>query len=142
MVSVAIDTNVLVASLLKPNGPNRDALRIVVGNLGSFELCYSSQMMAEYEDVLARPAVTGRGLGDEAARLLALLRRIGKEIVAKRVAGLVYPDPDDRPFLEAAAYVDGLLLTNNLKDYPFAGVTILAPGEFVSWWRERGARRR
>lgn len=139
MVSVVLDTNILVASLLKPSGSNRDALRIIIGNPRAFEICYSSQMMAEYEDVLARPVITGRGLGENADRLLRLMRRVGKEIVPKRVPALVYPDPDDRPFLEAAAYVDGILLTNNLKDYPFIGVTILAPEEFVDWWRGRGA---
>lgn len=141
MVSVVLDTNVLVASLIKPRGPNRDVLRVLLGNLDAFEICYSPQMMAEYEDVLARPVITGRGLAENANRLLGLIIRVGKEIIPRYVPALVYPDPKDRPFLEAAVYVDGLLVTNNLKDYPFVGVAVLGPEEFLGWWKDRGELR-
>ena len=133
MIDVVLDTNVLMGALLKRSGPNRRVLREVVGNPGMFRICYSSQMMAEYEDVLSRPAITARGLQDEAAALLALVKRIGCEVVPKPVYALVYPDADDRPFLETAVYVDGALITNNLRDFPFLGVTILGPEEFLSW---------
>lgn len=137
MVPVVFDTNVLVASLIKRNGPNRDVLRLVVGNSDAFEICYSSQMMAEYEDVLNRPVVTGRGLGPNARRLMYLIKRIGSEVVPKTAPALAYPDPDDRPFLEAAVYVNGVLITNNLKDYPFLGVPIMEPESFLDWWNTR-----
>ena len=42
-----------------------------------------------------------------------------------------YPDAKDKPFLEAAVYVGGVLITNNVRDYPFAGVRILQVGEFL-----------
>lgn len=138
MIPVVFDTNVLVAALIKPRGPNRDVLRILIGNDDVFEICYSSQMMAEYEDVLSRPVVTGRGLADNARRLITLVRRVGSEVVPKLVSAVVYPDPDDRPFLEATTYVDGVLVTNNLKDCPFLGVNILGPDEFLTWWSSRG----
>ena len=131
MINVVLDTNVLVSALLKKEGPNRRVLREVVGNPDIFKVCYSSQMMAEYEDVLARPAVTSRGLQGEAADLLALMKRVGEEIIPKPVYALVYPDADNRPFLEAAVYVSGALVTNNLRDFPFLGVTILGPEEFL-----------
>lgn len=138
MVRVVLDTNVLVAALIKKGGPNRKVLSILFKNLGLFELCYSSQMMAEYEDVLSRPIVTGRGLGPNAERLLLLLQRTGSEVVPKSVPSVVYPDPDDRPFLEAAVHVDGILITNNMKHYPFLGVNVLGPEEFLEWWNARG----
>lgn len=133
MIDVVLDTNVLMAALLKRGGPNRRVLRIIIANPDIFRICYSSQMVAEYEDVLARPAITARGLQDEAAALLGLVKRIGCEVVPKPVYALVYPDLDDRPFLEAAVYVDGALITNNLRDFPFLGVTVLGPEEFLGW---------
>ena len=137
MIDIIFDTNVLVASLLKGDGPNRRAMREVFADPGSFRICYSSQIMAEYEDVLSRPVITARGLQDEARALVALLKRIGSEVVPKPVYAAVYPDRDDRPFLECAVYVEGVLVTNNLKDYPFLGVTILCPEEFLAWLDER-----
>ena len=137
MIDVVFDTNVLVGALIKGDGPNRRAMRAVLAEPESFRVCYSSQVMAEYEDVLARPIITARGLQDEARALLALIRRVGAEVVPKPVYAVVYPDLDDRPFLECAVYVEGALVTNNLKDFPFLGVTILGPEEFLSWLEER-----
>ncbi|MBQ9041697.1 MAG: hypothetical protein IJ111_02650 [Eggerthellaceae bacterium] len=37
----------------------------------------------------------------------------------------------DKPFLEAAVYVGGVLVTNDVRDFPFAGVRILKAGEFL-----------
>lgn len=137
MVDVVFDTNVLVGALLKGDGPNRMVMRAVFAEPSSFRVCYSSQIMAEYEDVLSRPVITARGLQEEAQALLSLIKRVGSEVVPKPVYALVYPDIDDRPFLEAAVYVDGALVTNNPKDFPFLGVTVLGPEEFLGWLDSR-----
>ncbi len=137
MVDVVFDTNVLLASLLNPRGANRHCMRLVLGSPGAFTICYSSQMMEEYRDVLSRPVVTGRGLARPARDLLRLVEEVGEELVPKYIPALVYPDIDDKPFLEAAVYANGVLVTNNLKDFPFLGVSILGPGDFVRWWEER-----
>jgi putative PIN family toxin of toxin-antitoxin system len=133
MLDIVLDTNVLVGALLKPDGSNSQALRAIISKPESFNICFSSIMLAEYEDVLSRPLITGRGLQREAEQLLSLLRDISEEIVPKPLYALVYPDRGDRPFLEASVYVNGLLLTNNLRDFPFADVTVLGPDEFLTW---------
>ena len=138
MIDVVLDTNVLMGALLKGNGPNRRVMRAVISDPKRFRISYSSQMMAEYEDVLSRPAITARGLQDEAEALLSLMRTVGREVVPKPVYALMYPDLDDRPFLEAAVYVNGALVTNNIRDYPFLGVTVLGPEEFLSWLESLG----
>jgi hypothetical protein len=89
--------------------------------------------MAEYFDVLSRPFITGRGLQNEALALLEIIKEVGEEIVPKPAYALVYPDRTDRPFLESAVYVGGLLLTNSLKDFPFIGIAVMAPDEFLEW---------
>lgn len=138
MIPIVVDTNVLVAALLAPRGSNMAALRKVVGNATQFELCYSSQMMAEYEDVLSRPIITMRGLEQEASALREIVRRVGTELVPQYIGHVVYPDRKDKPFLEAAVYAKGIILTNNLKDFPFIGVTAIGPESFLAWCEERG----
>jgi len=133
MLDVIVDTNVLAAALLRPDGSNAKALKEVLVDSERFNLCYSSMIFAEYEDVLSRPLITGRGLGPEASQLLELLKNLGEEVVPKPVYAVVYPDRADRPFLEATVYVNGLLLTNNLKDFPFADIAVMAPEEFLAW---------
>ena len=133
MIDVVLDTNVLAAALLQPDGSNRRALRTVIARSDAFKICVSSQMFAEYRDVLSRPFITARGLADEAEALLNLIREVGEEIVPKPVYAVVYPDRTDRPFLEAAVYVDGALITNNVKDFPFKGVIVLGPEDFLDW---------
>ena len=133
MINIVFDTNVLVASLLKQNGVNQQCLLSVFSNLDIFNVCFSSQIMDEYEDVLSRPIIRQADLSNEAKRLLDVFRDFGYEIVPKFLPAIVYPDIKDRPFLEACVYVDGVLITNNLKDFPFVGVNILAPEEFLEW---------
>ncbi|WP_172135156.1 putative toxin-antitoxin system toxin component, PIN family [Adlercreutzia sp. ZJ473] len=138
MVNVVIDTNVLVASLIKRNGPNRQALRKILDPATPLRLCYSSQMVDEYADVLHRPLVSSRGLVPQADALLRLVLDVGEEVVPKYIPAIVFPDEKDRPFLEAVVYVSGVLLTNNLKDFPFLGVTVIGPEDFLGWCAEAG----
>lgn len=138
MVNVVVDTNVLMASLLKREGPNRSALRKVLDPATPLKLCLSSQILDEYSDVLHRYPIESRGLTPQADGLVSLMRRCGEEVIPKFIPAIVYPDEDDRAFLEAAVYVNGILLTNNLKDYPFLGVTVIGPQEFLDWCEEAG----
>ncbi len=137
MVNVVLDTNVLVASLLTSKGANRQCLRTIFEYDDTFNVCYSSQMIDEYEDVLSRPVITSLGLSDNARELISIVRTFGEQVVPKFLPALVYPDHKDKPFLEAAVYVDGVLVTNNLKDFPFVGVNICGPQEFLDWWQEQ-----
>lgn len=133
MIDVVLDTNVLVAALLKPRGEHARALVKVLENPGAFNLVVSSQIVEEYRDVLGRSVITLRGLKPEADALLELVTSVADEVVPKAIPVLVYPDEKDKPFLEVAVYVSGILISNNTKDYPFAGVRVLKAGEFLSF---------
>ena len=135
MIDVVLDTNVLVAALLKPDGEHAGALMEVLGKPGLFNLVVSSQIVDEYRDVLGRSVITLRGLKPEADALLDLVCEVAQEVVPKSIPQLIYPDVKDKPFLEAAVYVSGVLLTNNVRDFPFAGVRILRAGEFLTFAR-------
>lgn len=133
MIDVVLDTNVLVATLLTPRGEHAKALRKVLANPDAFNLVVSSQIVDEYRDVLSRSIITLRGLKEEADALLGLIISAAEEVVPKAIPALVYPDEKDKPFLEAAIYVDGVLVSNNTKDYPFIGVRIMKAGEFLAF---------
>lgn len=135
MIDVVLDTNVLVAALLKPEGEHAGVLMEVLDKPGSFNLVVSSQIVDEYRDVLSRSVITLRGLAPEAGALLDLVCEMAQEVVPKSIPQLVYPDVKDKPFLEAAVYVGGVLVTNNVRDFPFAGVRILRAGEFLRFAR-------
>lgn len=138
MIPIVLDTNVLVASLLSPKGDHAKALMVVLKNQSSFNLVISSQILDEYRDVCSRSVITLRGLRQEADALIELLQSVAEETVPKAIPALVYPDEKDKPFLEAAVYVKGILLSNNTKDYPFAGVRILKAGEFLRFTETLG----
>lgn len=138
MIDVIIDTNVLVAALLRKGGSNRAALRKVLDPRTPLQICYSSQMVSEYRDVLSRHLVASRGLSAQAEALLDIVLEEGDEVVPKYLPAIVYPDEKDRPFLEAAVYVEGIILTDNLKDFPYLGVTVIAPDELLSWCEAQG----
>ena len=131
MIPVVLDTNVLVASLLRPDGDHARLLLYLMEHLQGYEIVVSSQIVDEYRDVLRRPFVTLRGLADEAQALLDLVLSVAVEVVPRAIPQLVYPDVKDKPFLEAAVYAEGFLITNNVRDFPFAGVRILRAGEFL-----------
>lgn len=138
MIDVIIDTNVIVAALLKKGGSNRSALRKVLDPQTPLQLCYSSQIVDEYREVLGRHLVVSRGLSSQADELLGLLLDEGDEIVPKYLPAIVYPDERDRPFLEAAVYAGGVILTNNIKDFPYLGVSVVGPEELLAWCADRG----
>ena len=131
MIHVVLDTNVLVSTLLTPEGEYARALMCVLGRPDAFKIVVSSQILDEYRDVLGRSLIAIRGLKPEADALLELVGSVALEVVPRALPWLVYPDVKDKPFLEAAVYCDGVLITNNVRDFPFVGVRILRAGEFL-----------
>jgi predicted nucleic acid-binding protein len=131
MIEIVLDTNVLTAALLKPEGIHAHTLLTILQNPHAFKIVVSSQIFDEYTDVLSREIITLRGLKPEADALLALIATSSLEVIPKSIDHLVYPDIKDKPFVEAAVYIDGLLITNNIRDYPFVGLRTLRAGEFL-----------
>lgn len=131
MTYVVLDTNILVGALLKSEGVHARLLLELVGNPGKYTIVVNQQILSEYEDVLSRSFLSLRGLGRDARELLSLIELASEDVVSKPIDWLVYPDMDDKPFLEAAVYVGGVLVTNNLSDFPFYGVRIVQAAEFL-----------
>ena len=131
---IVLDTNVLVSGLLSPFGPPGEIVRMV--SSGAVVLCLDARVLAEYDDVLARPR-----FGFDPDSVAALLDYIDfrSEVVASEPLEQCLPDPDDEPFLEVAAACGAdCLVTGNLAHFPSdmrAGVTVLSPAQFMDGLR-------
>lgn len=133
---IVLDANVLVSGLLSPFGAPGEIVRMV--SSGALVLCVDARVLAEYEEVLARP----RFAFDPGA-VAALLDFIAvtAEVVASRPLPQRLPDPDDEPFLEIAlADSADCLVTGNTAHFPpgsCAPMAVLTPAELIEELRTR-----
>ena len=129
-MTVVLDTNVLVSGLIAPFGPPGDIVRLLAS--GAIRACYDARILAEYREVLSRPA-----FGLATPRIGSLLDQMEGEgvLVTARPWAVRLPDPDDEMFLAVAlAGREHCLVTGNLRHYPERfrqGVAVVSPRRFV-----------
>lgn len=122
---IVLDTNVLVAGMLNPQGPPGRILDLLVA--GEISLLYDDRILGEYRAVLARNKFDF----DPAAVTDLLERLITRGMpVASRPLDIVLPDADDLPCLEVATsgHADALV-TGNLRHFPAPATGIDFPIE-------------
>ena len=127
---VVLDTNVLVAGLLKPFGPSAAVLRLVL--TGMAQAAHDYRILTEYWEVLSRPV-----FGFAPAVVEAFLRQIEEDGLPVTPAPVSYPwpDPADAPFWETAlAAGANFLITGNKRHFPKKkeGPRVVSPAEFMS----------
>ena len=125
---LVVDTNVLVAGLLRADGPPGRVVDSVLRQ--SYVVLYDDRIMREYESVLVRPR-----FGFEAGAIstfLAFVRDVGERIVAPPFE-LRCSDAGDQPFLEVAVEARAAaLVTGNRRHFPSrCPVRIVSPAELV-----------
>lgn len=129
-MKIALDTNVLVAGILSPNGPPAAILRSILA--GRITVCFDQRILAEYRDVLTR----GR-LGLDGQRVAALLENVetsGESVLAEPLT-LDLPHGADGMFVEVAvaAHAD-CIVTGNIRHFPedrLRGARVLSPRLFL-----------
>lgn len=132
---IVLDTNVLVSAMLTGGGTADMALQLVL--MGDAVLLVDSRILAEYDDVTARPKFA---FGEAERRaLLDALAAIAEPVVARPMR-LTLPDPDDRMFVEVAvAGAADAIVTGNVRHYlPSRGtlpVPAISPRTFVNRMR-------
>jgi putative PIN family toxin of toxin-antitoxin system len=121
-VRIVLDTNVLVSAMLTAGGTPDMVVQFVLH--GELRLLLDSRIMAEYDEVTARP----RFGFDPAERrfLLDTLTAISEPIVALPLK-LTLPDPDDRVFVEVAvAGAADAIVTGNVAHFkPRSGAIVV-----------------
>lgn len=114
MTRVVLDTNVLISSLLRSDGPSAQIL-LLAFNL-SIRLCISGSIYAEYEEVISRPKF--RRPTEIITRTLQAIRETGLW-VRPTESVRACSDPDDDIFLECAQAARArYIVTGNTKHFP------------------------
>jgi putative PIN family toxin of toxin-antitoxin system len=114
MTRIVLDTNVLVSAML--SGKGNEAMVLRLARAGTFTVCFSAEILEEYESVLRRP-----GFRLPAASIDQLLQFLRAEGIAVTPAITVTASPDDpdNRFLECAEAADAeYLVTGNKRHFP------------------------
>jgi len=134
-MNIVLDTNVLVAGLLSPFGPCGQIVRMV--SSGEQVLSFDARILAEYEEVLARPKF--KFDKDKIATLLDHIEHRGV-MVASAPLSRSLPDIDDEAFLEVAIAAQAIcIVTGNQIHFPSdlcQGVKIFSPADFLSFYKQ------
>jgi putative PIN family toxin of toxin-antitoxin system len=130
MMTLVMDTNVLVSALLSPHGAPASVLRLVVN--GAARMAFDERTMQEYRNVLKRPDFPFRDAQIDA--LLGYLEEVGLRVTPTPL-NIRLTDPDDLPFVEVALSAQAdCIVTGNKKHSQAAhdgGVAVFSPGEFI-----------
>jgi len=134
-----IDTNVVVSGVLTSNltAPTR---RLLDGMLaGAFPFLLSIELLAEYRNVLIRPAIQRRHQLDE-LEIDGLLETLVKEAIIRESAPtrIAAPDAGDQHIWNLlSAYPRAILVTGDreLVENAPSGTSVLAPAAFVDLLR-------
>jgi putative PIN family toxin of toxin-antitoxin system len=135
-VRVVLDTNLLVSAMLSGGGASDMVVQLVL--MGELTLLADSRILAEYDEVTARPRFGFNG--EERRALLEVLADLAEPVIARPTA-LTLPDPDDRPFVEVAlAGRADALATGNVRHFRPRGtrlpVLVLTPRQLVDRLRQ------
>lgn len=128
-----LDTNVLIAALRSSSGASYQIL--LAADRGAFQMALSVPLLAEYDDVAARP---GMGITIPASAVDAIIRRIAMVAHKQQIYFLwrpILPDAKDDMVLEVAIASGAThIVTFNRKDFRLAaqfGITVLTPADFI-----------
>jgi putative PIN family toxin of toxin-antitoxin system len=139
-VKIVLDTNVLVSGLLTPFGNCGEIVRMLTSD--AITLCVDSRILIEYGEVLNRPQFN---INRQKATVVIEYIQNSAETQLTVPLDRTLPDNSDNPFMEVALSSDAeCLVTGNLKHFPEhcrAGVRVLAPKEFLEFFRKRRTSR-
>ena len=129
MISIVLDTNVLVSAVITPFGsPARILDSILRGNI---TLLFDDRIMIEYRQILKRKKFNlDNELVDD---ILGYIETIGKHVIAPPFK-IKVKDDSDLPFIETAiAGPADALVTGNKKHFPhkILSVQVLTPADFI-----------
>ena len=131
---VVVDTGILVSALIRPRGAIGDVL-LALRN-GRFTAIYSTPMMLEVTEVLARPKIQEKYhvQPDDIEALINLIRLRGELVIPKQIV-TACRDPKDNKFLEAALAGEADAIVTGDDDllalHPFERIEILRPAELL-----------
>lgn len=136
MVRAVLDTNVIVSSLISPHSPSTALVELIARR--QFELLISSEVLAEYEEVLRRPRTQRhhKKTDEEISRFLRRLSKYAEVVAPAPAIGAALTDPDDIAFLECALGGKANVIVSGdnhlLALGAFSGILIVTPASFFA----------
>ncbi|NJN47166.1 MAG: putative toxin-antitoxin system toxin component, PIN family [Candidatus Competibacteraceae bacterium] len=136
---IVVDTSVLTAALIGPQGPNREILRRCL--LGKYKPLLSNALFSEYEDVSTRESIielcpVSR---DDIQNLLEAFYSVAEWVQIFYLWRPNLADEDDNHVLELAAAGNARwIATNNVRDFTkaelrFPDIQILTPEQLLRY---------
>ena len=134
MISVVIDTSVVVSAALRPTSVPAAVVAAALGDL--LDWYVSEPILAEYDEVLKRDKfpLSSRWVDE----FLGEIRSTATLVQPKRTLTQAKDEPDNR-FLECAETAQAdFLITGNTRHFPhrWAETIILTPRAFIDLWRK------
>ena len=127
-----LDTNILISAALRPTGPPRQVIDVVLRENG--ELLFSDQTFDELQTRIWRPKFDSYISRNSRGIYLAQLKTVTAWVSIAR-AKMGCRDPDDDMFLETALIGDADCLITGDRDLlemtPLQGTPILTPTEVL-----------
>jgi len=126
MYRVVLDTNIIVSAVISTQGNPAQILNMVLDR--KHIMHYSSDILAEYKRVLAKPKL---GIGATAQTgIIEAIIEAGVLVIPTK-SDMPLPDESDRVFYDAANTCDGILITGNIKHYP-SEPHVMTPTSFLA----------
>ncbi|MGV1004928.1 MAG: putative toxin-antitoxin system toxin component, PIN family [Candidatus Nanopelagicales bacterium] len=128
MIRVVLDPGVLISALRSRNGTPAELVRRWLD--GEMQLVYSTELLRELTDVLARPMFAGRISSDQVGELVTLIRDTGEERADQPSPVPAPPDPKDAYLvpLAVSAGADALISGDRLLlAHRAPGLRVLSP---------------
>lgn len=131
---VVLDTNVLVSGLLNGSGVPGKIVDLLLD--GRIQAAYDDRILAEYEDVLARPKLHIHPANAKA--VIDYIELTGRYIETHPVILDDDFDPDDLPFIEVHTYGSAAaLITGNSKHF-LQVKRVFTPSQFLEKYFPKG----
>ena len=125
---IVIDTNVLVSALWAVSGKPAQILTLIFNDM--LIPCYCAEIIREYQEVLARPALTFRIKEAVVEEILNKIKADGLSVVVEPSSTL-FLDESDRVFYDVAKACEAYLITGNGKHFPKESF-IYSPSQFLT----------
>ncbi len=139
MISLVIDTNVVVAGLRSTGGASRAVLRRALE--GKSQPLFGNALWMEYQDLLGRPVWGDATTPDERLTVLAALAKQGRWVTVYYGWRPNLPDEADNHLIELAlAGGAAAIVTHNLRDIRggelrLGNLRVLTPAQCLEEWK-------
>ncbi len=121
MIRAVLDTNILISAFLSPKGAPAKVFDHVLN--GNVTMCYDSNIIAEYKEVLERPKFKFNHKAID--QVIEFILESGFSVVPNPLS-IDFIDEDDKIFYEVAVHVSGYLVTRNAKHFPKEPIVVTA----------------